>query len=129
MGNRSEIVRALYGGKIVGSYLWHHLRSCMAHLRFECSKSDPDVWMRRSVRKYWDNVYHEYKLIYVDNCLVISDRDESMIRNEIGRYFCLKEEFIGDPGQYLGKKLSGVVIENGLKTWDFGSKQYVEDRG
>ena len=85
--------------------------------------------MRRSVRKYWDNVYHEYKLIYVDNCLVISDRDESMIRNEIGRYFCLKEEFIGDPGQYLGKKLSGVVIENGLKTWYFGSKQYVEDRG
>ena len=52
-----------------------------------------------------------------------------MIRNEIGRYFCLKEESIGDPGQYLGKKLSGVVIENGLKTWYFGSKQYVEDRG
>ena len=49
-----------------------------------------------------------------------------MIQNEIGNYFFLKEESIGDPGQYIGRKLRGVVLENLAKSWDFGSKQYVE---
>ena len=49
-----------------------------------------------------------------------------MIRNEIGKYFCLREESIGYPGQYLGGKLREVVLENGAKAWAFGSKQYVE---
>ena len=115
VGKRAKIVRALYGGKIAVSYFWHHLRSCMAHLCFESSKSDPDTQMRQSVCKYGKNAYHEYVLLYVDDCLVISDRAESVIRNEIGKYFCLKEESIGDPGQYLGGKMRELVLENGMK--------------
>ena len=49
-----------------------------------------------------------------------------MIRNEIGKYFCIKEESIGDPVHYIGGKLREVVLENRAKSWDFGSKQYVE---
>ena len=87
----------------------------MDHLVFESSKSDPEVWMRRSVRKDGETGYHEYVLLYVDDCLVISDRAESVIRNEIIKYFCLKEESIGDPGQYLGGKMRELVLENGMK--------------
>ena len=34
-----------------------------------------------------------------------------MIRNEIEKYFCLKEEYIGDPGQCLGRNLREVALE------------------
>ena len=50
-----------------------------------------------------------------------------MIRNEIGKYFHLKEESIGDPSQYLGGKLRKVKLDNEAEAWDFGSKKYVEE--
>ena len=77
----------------------------MEHLGFESSKYYPDVWMRRSTRGDGETPYYEYVLLYVDDCLVISDRAEYVIRSEIGKYFRLKEESIGDPGQYIGGKL------------------------
>ena len=55
------------------------LRSCRAHLGFESSKANPDLWMRRSVLKDGGTAYHEYLLLYVEDCLVISDRAESVI--------------------------------------------------
>ena len=113
---RAVIVRALYGGKSAGSNFWHHLQSCMDHLGFESSKYDPYVWMKLSTLADGETPYYEYVLLYVDDCLVIS---ESVIRSEIGKYFRSKEELIVYPGQYLGGKL--------LKgAWCFGSKQYVE---
>ena len=78
--------------------------------------------MRRSVCKYGETEYYEYVLIYVDDSLVISDRAESVIQNEIGNYFCPKEECIGYPGQYLGINLRELALENGAKAWAFGSK-------
>ena len=89
-GKRAVIVRYLYGGNYAGSDFYHHLRSCMDHLVFETSKSDPDVWMRRSTWGDGETPYYEYVLLYVDDCLVISDRDEYVIRSEIGKYFSLK---------------------------------------
>ena len=71
-------------------------------------------------------MYHKYVLLYVDYCLVISDRAESMIRNEIGEYFCFKEESIEYTCKCLGGNLREVVLENGSKAWDFGYKQYVK---
>ena len=77
----------------------------MDHLGFEFSKDDPDVWMRCSTRGDEETLYCEYVLLYVDDCLVISDWAEYVIRSEIGKYFRIKEESIGYPGQYLGGKL------------------------
>ena len=48
-----------------------------------------------------------------------------MLRDEIGKYFELKEESIGKPSQYLGGKLCQVELENGTQCWAFGSTQYV----
>ena len=83
--------------------------------------------MRSSTRGDGETPYDEYVLLYVDDCLVISDRAEYVIQSEIGNYFRLKEESIGDTGQYLGGKLRKVILDNGAEAWDFGSKHYVEE--
>ena len=45
--------------------------------------------------------YYEYVLLYTD-ALVVSANAEQVLRNELGRYFTLKEESIGPPKIYLG---------------------------
>ena len=108
IGKKAIITRALYGGKFSGRAFWHHLRRCMKFLGFEYSQADPDVWMRESVRKDGSTKYYEYVLLYTDDCLVINDRGETMLRKEIGKYFNLKSSSIGPPTQYLGGKLREV---------------------
>ena len=62
----------------------------MDYLGFTSCIADPDVWVRRS--NHGDGTsYYGYVLLYVDNCLVISDRAENVIREEIGKYFELKQ--------------------------------------
>ena len=90
------ITRALYGEKVAGRDLWHHLRDCTNFLRFTSCQVDPDVWMRAATKP--DGVeYFEYVLFYVDDCLVISHKPEAILREEIDRYFTLKEASIGTP--------------------------------
>lgn len=62
----------------------------MVHLGFESCKADPDVWMRRVVKSD-GNKYYEYILLYVDDLLAVSEDAERLIREEIGKYFELKE--------------------------------------
>ena len=126
VGRVALIRRALYGGKAAGRDFWHHLRSCMEHLGFESSKADPDVWYRESKRAD-GTPYYEYVLLYTDDCLVVSDNAEAILRKEIGKSFTLKEKSIGDPGQYLGGKLRKVTLNNGADCWAFSSTQYVQD--
>ena len=80
-----------------GSDFWQHLRSCMRDvLGFMSCPADPDVWMRESTREdgtpYW-----EYVLLYTDDCLVISDRAEAVLRKEIWEHWDLKEDSIAPP--------------------------------
>ena len=66
-------------------------------------------------------------LLYTYDCLVISDRGEAVLQNEIGNYFSLKESSIDTPTKYLGGKLRMVELENCQKCWEFGLKQYFEE--
>ena len=113
-------------GKTAGRDFWLHLRSCMKHLGFQSCLADPDVWMREgekpSGEKYW-----EFVLLYTDDCLCISHKGESVLRNEIGKYFKLKEKSIGPHSQYLGEKLRKVQLQNGAYAWAFGCSQYVQE--
>jgi hypothetical protein len=68
----------------------------MAHLGFKPCRADPDVWMRPAMKPDGHH-YFEYVLLYTDNCLVVSHRGESVLRDKIGKYFELKEESIGAP--------------------------------
>jgi hypothetical protein len=97
----------------------------MNHLGFTPCRADPDVWMRPALKgdgsEYW-----EYVLIYTDDTSVISENGEQLLRNEIGKYFELKEESIGPPDIYFGGKMRQITLENGVKAWTFSSSQYVQ---
>jgi hypothetical protein len=125
-GRTALIRRALYGGKCAGRDYWLHMRSCMEYLHFTSCKADADVWMRPA-NKADGTSYYEYVLLYVDDCLVVSENPEAILRQEIGKYFKLKESSIGPPDIYLGGKMRQVVMENGVKAWSFSSSQYVQE--
>ena len=99
----------------------------MKFLGFVSSRGDPDVWMRESVRKDGSTKYYEYVLLYADDYLVISDCAASVLRDEIGKYFTLKEASIGTRAKYLGGKLHMAELVNGQKAWAFGPGQYVRE--
>ena len=125
IGKVALIHRALYGGKSVGRDFRNHLRSCMHHLDFQPCLADPDVWMRLA-KKGDGSPYDDYVLLYVDDALVVSDNAESILRNEIGRYFELKEASIGPPKMYLGAGIRKVKLDNGVDAWAASSSQYIQ---
>ena len=52
---------------------------------------------------------------------------EDVLRNEIGRYFSLKENSVGPLKIYLGNKVSKTELKNGADAWSFSSPQYVKN--
>ena len=50
-----------------------------------------------------------------DLMLVISENAESVLREDIGRYFELKEPSIGPPELYLGGHVHKLDLDNGAK--------------
>ena len=98
----------------------------MQHLRFSSSKADGDIWMREAqkgnVQHYWENV-----LLYVDNALCVSERGEDVLRNELGKYFYIKQKPIAPPDMYLGNKVREVTLANDFDTWSLSSSQYVKE--
>ena len=91
IGQMTLIHCALYGGKAAGRDFRNHLCSCMEFLNFKSCLADPNVWMRPAIKSD-GNTYYEYILLYVDDALVVSENAESILRNELRRYFHLKEE-------------------------------------
>ena len=81
----------------------------------------------REKKKSDGTIYWEYVLLYVDDCLCISVDPESIIRNEIGKYFIVKEPSIGPLDIYLGGKVRKVELETGVECWAFSSSQYVQE--
>ena len=67
-----------------------------------------------------DDFYLAEQKAYDDH-IVISEEGETVLRNEIGKYFELKESSIGPPNIYLGGKMRKVVLDNGVEAWAFGS--------
>ena len=96
----------------------------MRHLDFISCPADPDVWMRPA-KKACGATYYEYILLYTDDALVISQNAEVVLREQLGRYFELKEESIGPPKIYLGGHVRKVELDNGVSCWAFSSSQYV----
>ena len=69
---------------------------------------------------------YDYVLLYVDDALVVSENAESILRNDLGRYFELKDESIGPPDHYIGGKVRKVELENVVNAWASSSSQYVQ---
>ena len=111
VGKVAIMHRAVYGGKTSQRDCRNHLRSCMHFINFTSCPADPDVWMRPAIKSDGTKCY-DYVLLYVDDALVVSENAESILRNELGRYFELKEESIEPPDHYLGGKVRKVQLEN-----------------
>ena len=124
-GKQAMFVRDFYGGKLAVRDFWMHLRACTDTLGFTSWFADPDLWMRMS--KSGDvTAYYEYVLLYIDDCLVISDNAQNVIQEEIGKYFKLNQDSIKPPDLYLGANMRQVTLDNVVKAWDFGSSQQVK---
>ena len=77
------------------------------------------MWIRAATKPDGEE-YFEYVLLYIDDCLVILHNPEAILREEIGKHFKLKEEFIRPPSQYLGGKIRQVTMANSQICWAFG---------
>jgi Reverse transcriptase (RNA-dependent DNA polymerase) len=122
-GRKALVVRALYGLKSAGAAFRNHLASCLAHLGYESSKGDPDVWFRAAV-KVTKEEYYEYLLVYTDDILAISLNPNDVL-TRINRYFALKPDSIHSPDDYLGTKIRKTVLPNGEEAWGQSSSHYV----
>ena len=98
----------------------------MEHLGFQSCEADPGIWLREA-QKDDGSPYWEYVLLHVDDALCISCDAENVLRNQIGRYFLIKEGSIGPPNIYLGDKVSKVTLDNGIDAWSFSSSPYVQN--
>ena len=86
----------------------------MEHLQFTSCKADPDLWMRKTIKENGTE-YWEYVLLYVDDALCVSTDPESVLTDEIGRYFRIKDKSVGPPSICLGNKVSKVTLDNGAQ--------------
>ena len=125
VGKVAIMHREVHGGKTSGRDFRNHLRSCMHFINFTSCPADPDVWMRPAIKSDGTKCYDIF-LLYVDDALAVSENAESILMNESGRYFELKEESIGPPDHYLGGKVKKVQLGNGVNAWAFSSSQYVQ---
>ena len=53
---------------------------------FKSYPADPDVWLHLALKSHGMPVY-DYVLLYTDDTVVISENAESILTNEVGRYF------------------------------------------
>ena len=71
--------------------------------------------------------YYEYVLLYVDDALCCSMNAKHVLKNEISRYFYIKEGSVGPPSIYLGNKMSNVTLEGETNAWALSLSQYVQN--
>ena len=124
-GRKALIVRAAYGLKNAGADFRNHLRDCMKHLGYISCAADPDVWMR-SAKKEDGSEYYEYVLLYVDDCLCVSEDPKNALM-KISKYFPMKPSSLGPPKVYLGGKVSQVILPNGVKAYSYSASQYLHE--
>jgi hypothetical protein len=124
-GKKALIVRALYGLKSAGASFRNHLADCMRHLGWTSCTADPDVWLKPETRPVDGHKYYAYCLLYVDDILVVH-HDAVRSLNEIDHFFKTKDGSFGDPEFYLGAKLRGTTLPNGVHAWSMSSSKYIQ---
>ena len=56
--------------------------------------------------------YYEYVFLYTDDCLVIINLGDCVLRDEIGNYFNLKEAYINAPSSFASQSLNEKEIKS-----------------
>ena len=118
------VVRALYGLQSIGSAFCNHLTSCMEDLNYLPCRADPDVWMQKAI-KYNGIEYYEYMLLYVDDCLAISEAPKEAVL-QLDKLFKMQPISIAPPNIYLGGKVKKMRLPNMVEACTFSSSQYAQ---
>ena len=80
----------------------------------------------RSATRTDSQDYFGYILLYVDNCLCISENPNPTLL-QIDKYFPTKTASLGPPKTYLGGTVSKIQLPNCVHAWAFSSSQYVHE--
>ena len=89
------------------------------------SRSDPDVWMRKT-RKSDDNEFYEYTLLYVDDFFVMYENPKEAVL-QLDKFFNMQPNSIAPHNIYLGGKLNNMLLLNMVEAWTFSSSHYVQE--
>ena len=122
---RAIIVRSLYSMKSSGRDFRNHLCDCMEHMGYTSCRADLDLWMRKSERRNGQS-YYEYLLLYVDDCLAVSEHPTELLQ-ELDKYFPMKPGSVGPPKLYLGAKVSKIQLSNDVEAYSVITIQYVQE--
>ncbi len=125
-GKRAFIVRALYGLKSAAASFRNHLADCMRMLGYKPCMADPDLWLKPKVRPDDGFMYYAYILLYIDDACSVHHNAQGELE-ALDKYFMMKPGSIGDPGIYLGAKLSKVQLENKVWAWAQSPSKYVQE--
>ena len=124
-GKTAVVVRALYGWRSSGSAFCNHLASCMEALNYLPCRADPNVWMRKA-RKSNGTEYYEYMLLYVDDCLDISETPKEAV-SQLDKFFKMQPSSIAPPNIYLRVKVKKMRLPNMMEACTFRLSQYVQE--
>ena len=70
--------------------------------------------------------YFEYILLYVDDCLCISENPKPALL-QVDKYFPIKPRSLGHLKTYLGGTVSKIQLPDGIHAWAFSSSQCVHE--
>ena len=124
-GKTVVVVRALDVLRSSGSAFCNHLDSCIEALNDLPCRPDPDFLMRKA-RKSNGTEYYEYILLYVDDCLAISENPKEAVL-QLDKFFKMQPISIDPPNIYLGVKVNKMSLPNMVEVWTFSSIQYVQE--
>ena len=94
-GKLLVITRALYGLKSSGAAYRAHFAQNLRDLGFTSCLADADVWRRESTKPNGE-IYYEYLLTYVDDCLVLSVNPDLII-NRLQTEFKYRMKDVEEP--------------------------------
>jgi len=124
-GKVCVVVRALYGLKSAGASWRAALAQALRDLGFTSTTADPDVWIRAAVREDGFE-YYEMVLVYVDDCLAISEKPQLVIES-IGEFYKVKPGSDKEPEIYLGANVEKVQMPDGREVWATSPRDYVKN--
>ena len=122
-GKLCVIVRALYGLKSSGAAYRNHFAETLLEMGFESCYADADVWRRPALKKDGSK-YYEYILTYVDDCLLVSEDANKIIKmlKEEPYNYLLKD--VGSPAKYLGAKCGKYNLGDS-EAWYMSAELYL----
>ena len=77
-------------------------------------------------RKSDGTEYYEYSLLYVDDCLEISETPKEEVL-QLHKLFNIQPNYIAPPDIYLGGKVKKTRLPNMVEAWTLSSSHYVHE--